>query len=128
MTAHVARFPRMVSGPKKFFDHLDLILHRLIIHLQNYMLDDRWSDAFVGQGKLNGPIAAIELEDRPDRTADLLALHVSRVTGNAQRTDSYKSRDDCVVSTGPPLRLFLWHGTDPIAGKMSVNQSSRINF
>jgi hypothetical protein len=81
----------------------------------------------VGLCISNRPIAAIELENRPDRSAHLLALRVSRVTGNAQRTEPDKSRDDCVVSTGPALRLFLRHGTDPIAGKMRVNQSSDEN-
>jgi hypothetical protein len=84
------------------------------------MLDDRWSDAFVGQGKSNGPIATIELENRPDRSAHLLALHVSRVTGNAQRTAPDKSRDDCVVSTGPARWLLPRHETDPIAGVVGV--------
>ena len=92
MTAHVARLTRMVSGPKNFFEHLDPILHRLIIHLQDHMLNDRWSDAFVGQGKMNRPIAAVELEDRPDRSAHLLALHVSGVTRNTQARIQQKSQ------------------------------------
>src|SRR5207244_3307717 len=52
-TAHVAFLPRMVSGPKNFFEHLSPILHRLIIHLHNDMLNDRRTDALVGEGELN---------------------------------------------------------------------------
>ena len=81
-TAHVALLTRMVPGPKNFFEHLGPILHRLFIHHEDDMLNDRWSDAFVGQGKSNGSIAAIELKDWPYRRAHLLALHVGGVTGN----------------------------------------------
>ena len=48
-TAHVALLTRMISGPENFFEHLGPILHGLIIHLHDHMLNDRWSDAFVGQ-------------------------------------------------------------------------------
>src|SRR5262249_33473032 len=81
-TAHVALLTWMISGPKNFFEHLGPILHRLIIHLENNMLNDCWSDAFVGKGKSNRSIAAVELEDRPYRRAHLLALHVGGVTGD----------------------------------------------
>ena len=46
------------------------------------MLNDCWSDAFVGEGESNRPIAAIELENWPDRRPHLLALHVGGVTSN----------------------------------------------
>ena len=115
----------MVSGPKNFIEHLNPILHRLIIHFHNHMLDDRWSDAFVGEGKSNGPIAAIELENRPDRSAHLLALHVSGVTGNTQGADSYKGRDHRVVSAGAARYLVLRHDDDGIASRICVNESGR---
>ena len=118
----------MISRFKNSIEHLVPILHRLIIHFHEDMLDDRRPHALVREGKSNGPIAAIELENRPDRSAHLLALDVSRVTGDAQRTEPDKSRDDCFVSAGPARRLFLRHGADSIAGKMGVNQSSRLNF
>src|SRR5204863_264686 len=81
------------------------ILHRLIIHLHDDMLDDRWSNALIGEGKPNRAVAVIELQNRPDRSTHLLALHVSGVTGNAQRTESDKGRDDRVISTGAARRL-----------------------
>ncbi len=76
--------------------------------------------AFVGQRETNGPVAPIEFEDGPDRSAHLLASHVSGVTGNTQSTESDKRRDDCVISAGPARRLLLRHGADPIAGRLSV--------
>jgi len=82
----------MVSGPKNFFEHLGPILHRLIIHLHADMLNDRWSDAFVGESKLNRPIAAVEFEDGPHRCTDLLALHVGGISGNTQSAESDKGR------------------------------------
>src|SRR4051812_6029572 len=109
-TAHVGLRSGMISGSKNFLEHLGPILHRLIIHLHDDMLDDRWSNAFVGEGKANRPVAVIELQNRPDRSTHLLALHVSGVTGNAQRTESDKGRDDRVVSTSAARRLFLRHG------------------
>src|SRR4030095_11615921 len=81
--AHVALLARMVSGSKNFFEHLGPIPYRLTIHLQNDMLNNCWSDAFVGEGKSNGTIAAIEFENWPDGRPHLLPLHVSGVTGNA---------------------------------------------
>ena len=111
----------MVSGPKNFFEHLGPILHRLIIHLYTDMLNDRWSDAFVGEGKSNRPIAAVEFEDGPDRCAHLLALHISGVTGNTQSEESNNGGDDDVVSAGAARLLFLPHGADHIAGGVCVN-------
>ncbi len=119
-TAHVALLTRMVSRPKNLLEHVSPILHWLIIHSHNDMFNDRWSDAFVGQRETNGPVAPIEFEDGPDRSAHLLASHVSGVTGNTQSTESDKRRDDCVISTGPARRLLLRHGADPIAGRLSV--------
>ena len=88
------------------------------------MLDDRWSDAFVGEGKMNRPIAAVEFEDGSDRCAHLLALHVSGVTRNTQSQESNKGCNHCVISAGATrLRLFR-HGADHIAGLLSVNQSN----
>jgi hypothetical protein len=120
--AHVALLTRMVSGPKNFFEHLGPILHRLIIHLHDDMLNDRWSDAFVGESELNRPISAIELEDRPDRSAHLLALHVSSITGNTQSTESDKGRDDCVISAGAALSLVLRHEAEASSASTDVNR------
>ena len=74
------------------------------------MPDNRRSDPFVGQGKVNvGRIAAVEFEDGPDRRAHLLALHVSGISGNAQSTESDKGRDDCVISAGATRLLVVRH-------------------
>jgi hypothetical protein len=49
------------------------------------MPDNRWSDPFVGEGKVNvGRIAAVEFEDWPYCRAHLLALHVGGVARNTQ--------------------------------------------
>jgi hypothetical protein len=125
MTAHVALRKQMFPRPEQSLDYLFPIPDRLAIHLHNDISNNRRAHSFIGEGEMNvGRIAAVELKDGPNCSAHLLALDVSRVTGNAQRADSHKSRDDCVVSTGPARRLFLRHGADHIAGKMSVNQSS----
>src|SRR5437763_15478783 len=87
------------------------------------MLDDRWSAAFVGEGKMNRPIAAVEFEDGPDRCAHLLALHVSGVTRNTQSQESNKGRNDCVISAGATRLVLLRHVADHIAGCLSVNKS-----
>jgi len=50
------------------------------------------------------------------------------VTGNAQRAESDKRRDDGVISTGPARRLLLRHGADPIAGRVPVNHSGGSAF
>jgi len=56
----------------------------MIIHFHDYVLNDRWTDAFVGKSEANRCITVINFEDGPDRAAHLLALHVSGVTGNTQ--------------------------------------------
>ena len=121
MTFHVALLTRMFARSKNFFQHLSPIPYWLIIHSYNHITNDRRSDAFVGEGELNWPIAAAELEDRPHRRAHLLALHVSGVTGNTQSQESDKRSDDYVISNSRARRL-LRHGADHIAGGMSVNQ------
>jgi hypothetical protein len=122
-TADVALRTRMISGPKNFFERLRPIPHRLIIHLQDYMLNDRWSDAFVGQGKMNRPIAAVEFKDWPHGRAHLLALHVGGVTGNTHSHESNEGRYDRFVSGCRAGLLLLRHGADHIAEGLSVNQS-----
>src|SRR5439155_5553118 len=67
---------------------------------------------FVGQGKSNGPVAGVEFENGPDGGAHLLALHVSGVTGNAQREKPDNRRDHYVISAGTARRLFLRHSAD----------------
>src|SRR5215211_4432001 len=86
------------------------------------MLNDCWSDAFVSQGKMNRPIATVEFEDRPDRRAHLLTLHVGSVTGNTQSHESHEGRNHCIVSAGTAHLLFLRHGADDIDRRRSVNQ------
>src|SRR4051812_24929896 len=56
-TADVGLHPRMISGSENFLEHLCPILHRLIIHLHDDMLDDRWSNALIGEGKPNRAVA-----------------------------------------------------------------------
>src|SRR5438445_13442125 len=75
-----------------------------------------------------GRIAAIELQDWPHGRPHLLGLQLGRVTGNTQSTESDKRRDDCVVSTGDARGLFLRHGADPIADRVSVNRSGGSAF
>jgi len=87
------------------------------------MLNDRWSDAFVGESKLNRPIAAVEFEDGPHRGTDLLALHVGGISGNTQSAEPDKGRDHCVISAGATRFRPFRHGADHIAGRLSVNQS-----
>src|SRR5437762_3977884 len=127
-TAHVALLTRMVPGSENFFEHLGPVLHWLIVHFYADMFNDRWSDAFVGEGKSNRPIAAIEFQNWPDRSAHLLALHISGVTGNTQSQKPNKRRDDCVVSAGGARLLFLRHGADHIADEVSVNQSPQLSI
>jgi hypothetical protein len=65
------------------------------------MPDNRRSDPFVGEGKVNvGRIAAVEFEDGPHRGTHLLALHVGGVTGHAQSANSHEGRDHCVIPAG----------------------------
>src|SRR5437660_12528534 len=79
------------------------IPHRLAIYPYNDMPDNRRSDPFVGEGKVNvGRIAAVEFEDRPHRGPHFLALHVRGIGENTQSTESDEGRDDCVISAGEP--------------------------
>jgi ketosteroid isomerase-like protein len=68
-----------------------------------------------------GRITAAEFEDRPHRRAHLLALHVSRVTGHTNGTESNKGRDNCVISAGAARGPLFRHGGDLIAGSVCVN-------
>src|SRR6266487_5401114 len=87
------------------------------------MPDNRRSDPFVGEGKVNGRIAAVEFENGPHRGTHLLALHIGGISGNTQSAEPDKGRDHGVISAGATrLRLFR-HGADHIAGRLSVNQS-----
>jgi hypothetical protein len=100
----------------------------LIIHLRDHMLDDGWSDAFVGEGKMNRPIAAVEFEDWSHNGAHLLALHVGSVTGNTQSQESDKDRDHCVISAGAARLPVFRHGADFIADRiMSITPGDRSN-
>jgi hypothetical protein len=124
MAAHVALGIAMLFWAHQFVENLNPILHGLIIHLQDHMLNDRWSDAFVGEGKMNRPIAAVEFEDGPDRCAHLLALHVGGVTRNTQSQESDKGRNHCVISAGAARLPVFRHGADHIVCGLSVKQPS----
>ena len=124
MAAHVALGAVILARSQQFLEYLSPILHRLVVYLYDNIFDDGWADSFVSQGKMNvGSIAGLVLEDRPDRRAHLLALHPSGITGNTQSQESDKGRNDCVVSAGAARLLFLRHGVDLIAGRVSVNQA-----
>src|SRR5438477_1329598 len=106
-TAHVALRTGMLPRSYEPVERLIPILHRLAIHLHNDISDNRGTDSFVGEGKMNvGRVTAIEFEDWPHRRAHLLALHVGGVTGNTQSQESNKGRDDRVISTGAARLLF----------------------
>ena len=124
MTADVAFRKQMLPRSQYSPERLLPISDRLAIHLHNDMPDNRRSDPFVGERKVNvGRIAGVELEDRPHRGTHLLALHVGGISGNTQSTESDKGRDDCVISAGATrLRLFR-HDADLIAGWVCVNQA-----
>jgi hypothetical protein len=125
IATHVALRTQMLPRSQYFLECLSPIPHRLAIHLYNDMSDNRWSDPFVGEGKVNvGRIAAVEFEDWSHSRAHLLALHIGGVTGDTQSQKPDKGRDDCVISAcATRLRLFR-HGADHIAGRLSVNQSA----
>jgi len=100
--------PRPQYSPECLFP----IPHRLAIHFYNDMPDNRRSDPLVGEGKVNGRIAAIEFEDGPHRGTHLLALHVGDISGNTQSTEPDEGRDDCVISAGATRLLVIRHETD----------------
>jgi len=99
--------PRPQYSPECLFP----IPHQLAIHFYNDMPDNRRSDRLVGEGKVNGRIAAIEFEDGPHRGTHLLALHVGGISGNTQSTEPDEGRDDCVISAGATRLLVIRHET-----------------
>jgi hypothetical protein len=120
---HVALRTQMLPRSQYFLEGLPPIPHRLAVYLYNDMPDNRRSDPFVGEGKVNvGRIAAVEFEDWPHRRAHLLALHVGGVPRNAQSQKPNKGRDDCVVSAGAARSPLFRHEADLIAarGFMSI--------
>src|SRR5258705_6475771 len=114
----------MLARPQQLLECLMPVDHRLAIDFHNDMPDNRRSDSFVSEGKVNvGRIAAVEFKDGPHRGTHLLALHVGGISGNTQSTESDKGRDDCVISAGATrLRLFR-HDADLIADWVCVNQA-----
>jgi hypothetical protein len=122
MTTHVALRTQMLPRSQYSPECLLPIPHRLAIYPYNDIPDNRRSDPFVGQGKVNvGRIAAVEFEDGPHRGNHLLALHVGGISRNTQSTESDKGRDDRVISAGAArLRLFR-HGADLIGSWVYVN-------
>src|ERR1700756_2704295 len=99
MVSHVALRKQMLSGPEYSLERLLPILHRLAIDPYNDMPDNRRTNSFVGESKMNvGRVAAGEFENRPHRRADLLALHVGGVARNTERQKSNDGRDYYIVS------------------------------
>jgi len=123
MTTHVALRNQMLPRSEYFLERLLPIPDRLPIYHYNDMPDNRRSDSFVSEGKVNvGRIAAIEFENRPHRRAHLLALHVRGVTGHTQSAKSDQRCDHCVVSARAARRPLFRHDADLIAGWVCVNQ------
>jgi hypothetical protein len=98
---------------------------RLSIHPYNDILDNRRSDSFVSEGKVNvGRIAAVEFKDGPHCGTHLLALHVGGVTGHTQSAKSDQCCDHCVVSARAARRPLFRHGADLIVGWVCVNHAA----
>ena len=112
----------MPTRSEQYLQRFPPIPNRVVIHLQDDMANDRRTDPFVRERKMDvGRIAAVELKDWPHRRPHLLPLHVSSVTRNTQGQESNKGRDDCIISAGPARRLLFRHRLDRIAGEVSVN-------
>jgi len=124
MTPHVALRQQMLPRSQYSPERLLPIPDRLTIHLHNDMPDNRRSDPFVSESKVNvGRIAGVEFQDGPHRGTHLLALHVGGISGHAQSANSHEGCDDCVISAGATrLRLFR-HDADLIADWVCVNQA-----
>src|SRR4029453_5144174 len=113
----------MLTWSEQFLHRFTPIFYRLIIHFYYDMLDQRRTDTFVSKRKMNGRIAAVEFKDGPHRRAHLLALPVGGVSRNTQSQESYKGRNDCVVSTGAARLLLLQHDADHMTGGLRVNKA-----
>src|SRR5262249_42448462 len=86
------------------------ILDRLTVDPYDYVPNNCRADSFISNCEMNvRPVAAIEFEDRPDRRAHLLALHVRGVTANAQSEKSDKCRNNCFVSARAARWFFVHH-------------------
>ena len=117
MKTHVA-LRSQIPRSQYSLDCFPPIPYRLAIYHYNDMPDNRRTDSFVGEGKVNvGRIAAVEFENGPDRGTHLLALHVGGVSGNTQGTESDKSCDDCVISAGATRFLVVRHATTLIVSR-----------
>ena len=115
----------VVSGPKQVVHRFAPGPNRLAVHLYDDVANDRRADSFVRQGETNvRRVAAIELQDGPDRRSHLLSLHVGGVPGNAQGAEADKRGDDRIISGRRSPRLLFRHSRDVIASTSSVNQSS----
>jgi len=109
MKTHVA-LRSQIPRSQYSLDCFPPIPYRLAIYHYNDMPDNRRTDSFVGEGKVNvGRIAAVEFENGPDRGTHLLALHVSGVTGHTQSAKSDQGRYDCVISAGSTRFLVVRH-------------------
>jgi hypothetical protein len=123
MASHVALRTHMLPRSQYFLEGLPPIPHRLAIDPYNDMPDNRRSDPFVSEGKVDvGRIAAVEFEDGPHSGTHLLALHVGGVTRNTQSQESNKGRNDCVVSARAARCPVFRHEADLIVacGFMSI--------
>ena len=124
MTTHVALRTQMLPRSQYSFERLLPIPDRLSIHPYNDTPDNRRSDSFVSEGKVNvRRIAAVEFKDGPHRGTHLLALHVGGVSGNTQSTESDKRRDDCVISAGATRFLIVRHATTLVLSRKFPSRS-----
>src|SRR5262249_48704318 len=116
MVTHVAFGRVMLARSHQFIEGLLPILHRLVVYSNDHILYDRRARPLVGESEVNiRRIATIELKNRPNRRAHLLALHVGSVSGNTQRQETNESRDDRSISAGRRLRFLFRHGAELIA-------------
>src|SRR5258705_701329 len=100
MTTHVALRTQMLPRSQYSLERLFPIPDRLSIHPYNDIPDNRRSDSFVSEGKVNvGRIAAVEFKDGPHRGPHLLALHVGGVT------DTHRAQTPTKVAITASYRL-----------------------
>lgn len=102
----------MLPWSEQFLERFVPVDDRLAIHRDPNMPNDRGTHSLIIERETNlRLVAGVVFEDRPHRRPDLLALHVSGVTGKAQRTDSNQRSDDRVVSAGDAGSLLFRHET-----------------
>ena len=126
-TIHVALRVVRRARAEKLIVHFTPIPDWVVIDLDNNLSYDRGADSLIRQAQLDRTIATVELENRPDGRAHLLALHVCRIGGNTQSQESYQAHYDCLITNNRSRRLLFRHDADHIAGKVRVNQSGQLS-